>query len=87
VPRRKKQKNEQLSICYTVPEVSVLICDDIRVPLEHIVSRVVIKGAGGYVPVSATPLPPLELNFVFKGGSLEIPPTGAIGKLGVLLLS
>ena len=59
----KKQKNEQLSIFYTVPEVSVLICGDIRVPLEHIVSRVVTKGAGGYVPVSATPLRPTRIKF------------------------
>jgi len=28
------------------------------------------------------PIPPLELKFVSKGGTLEIPPTGAICKVG-----
>ena len=39
---------------------------------------------GGCVLVTATIYPsPVELNFVSKGGALEIPLTGAIGKVDI----
>jgi len=46
------------------------------------ISRAVFVGDGECVQVTATSDPPLELKFVSKGGTLEIPPTGAICKVG-----